>query len=173
MNAQVHTLADEKAAREAAEPFTLFEEDEMAAALARAPDLPDEPEHEEPPMQDLPPLVHQWLRFRDQFEEAMEGGLYRIADLERDIAEGKAYLWPGRNAAVVAQRVVYPSGEAVMQTLWAVGDVEEILAMAPGIEATARLMGCTSMLVEGRAGWTKILKPQGYEPWSVTVRKVL
>jgi len=35
------------------------------------------------------------------------------------------------------------------------------------------MMGCTSMLVEGRAAWKKLLGPMGYEPWSVTLRKAL
>ena len=119
------------------------------------------------------PLAKQWSRFRDQFAEAMEGGLYTVEDLELMIQTGEAYFWPGVNSAVVAKRVVYPSGEAVMQTLWAVGDIEEVVALEPGIAATGRLLGCSSMLVEGRAAWTKVLKSAGYEPWSVTLRKAL
>lgn len=152
------------------QPLHPIDDDEFARALEGAADLP-------PPVGNVTwaetPLARQWARFRDQFAEAMQGGLYTVDDLEMKIATGDAYFWPGKASAVVAQRVVYPSGEAVMQTLWAVGDVEEVLALAPGIEATARLVGCSSMLLEGRAGWSKILRGHGYEPWSVTLRKVL
>jgi hypothetical protein len=45
--------------------------------------------------------------------------------------------------------------------------------MAPGVESMGRMMGCTEMLIEGRAAWAKLLKPLGYEPFSVTLRKAL
>ncbi len=149
------------------------EDDELALALAAAPPIVEAPEPEVSAVVDRrSPIEAQWARFRPQFAEAMEGGLYTVEDLEAKIASGAAYFWPGRNSAVVAERVEYP-GETVMQTMWSVGDLEEVIAMAPGIEATARLLGCTSMLLEGRKGWEKILRPHGYEPWSVTLRKAL
>lgn len=144
--------------------------DDLAAALAAAPDIETPPEPDPEPVS---PLEAQWLRFRDQFADAMEGGLYTIGDLEQMIADGRAYFWPGRAAAVITERVAYPSGEAVMQSIWGVGDLAEILELTPGIEAAARLVGCSRMLIEGRAGWARVLKGRGYEPWSTTVSKVL
>ncbi|MBL8771149.1 MAG: hypothetical protein JNK30_07170 [Phenylobacterium sp.] len=145
--------------------------DEMLAALAAAPDLQGEalPGATRP----LSPLQAQWERFRDRFAEAMAGGLYTIEDLEAMIAGGEAYLWPGADAAIVTQVVAYPSGEKVLQTLWAVGDLKEVLALEPALCASARLLGCSRILIEGRKGWERLLKPAGYEPWSVTVSKVV
>lgn len=119
------------------------------------------------------PMLAQWLRFRPLFEEAMRDGLWTIEDLEAKIAHKRAFLFPGANSAVVAEIVAYPSGERAMQTLWACGDVEEIVALAPGIEATARMMGCTSMIVEGHRGWERVLKRSGYGFMSTTLRKAL
>lgn len=118
------------------------------------------------------PLQAQWERFKPQFAAAMDGGLHDIADLERKIGQGRAYLFPGVNAAIVGERAEY-SGETVFQALWCVGDLAEIEALIPGVEAFARLIGCKSMLVEGRRGWEKLLKPRGYEFFSITVRKGL
>lgn len=155
------------------DPSTILDEDsELARALAAAGGLASSVDDGTNAWATTP-LAKQWARFRDQFAEAMEGGLYTVEDLEVMIVTGEAYFWPGVNSAVVAKRVVYPSGEAVMQTLWAVGDIEEVVALEPGIAATGRLLGCSSMLVEGRAAWTKVLKSAGYEPWSVTLRKAL
>jgi hypothetical protein len=142
-------------------------EDDLEAALDAAEALPDRG----PPAPS--PIEAQWMRFRDQFAEAMDGGPYRIDDLEREVMSGEVYFWPGRNSALVARRVIYPSGEATMETLWAVGDVEEVITLSPGMEATARLLGCSAVMVEGRKGWERVLKPHGYEPWSVTLRKAL
>jgi hypothetical protein len=146
--------------------------DEMTEALANASALPVHPVAARPTAP-ASPLLAQWERFRPAFAEAMEGGLYSIDDLEAEVGSGESYFWPGSTAAVIAKVVTYPSGELVMQTLWAVGEMNEVLALAPGIEATARLLGCSSMLVEGRKGWQRVLQPHGYEPWSVTVRKAL
>lgn len=155
------------------QPLRSADDDELARAMDLAGELPASAEPEDMAMWAHTPLAQQWGRFREAFAMAMEGGLYTVEDLEAMIAGGEAYFWPGVNSAVVAKRVVYPSGEAVMQTLWAVGDIEEVVALEPGIAATGRLLGCSSMLVEGRAAWTKVLKSAGYEPWSVTLRKAL
>lgn len=167
MTANVTSYAEERALR-AAPDLAAGAGDEMAAALAAAPDLAV------PPVGAfVSPLEAQWVRFRDDFAEAMEGGLYTVEDLEEMILEGRAYFWPGAAAAVVAERVVYPSGEAVLQTLWAVGDLAEVLTLEPALCATARLLGCSRVLIEGRKGWERLMKPAGYEPWSVTLQKVL
>lgn len=119
------------------------------------------------------PLLSQWARFRDQFAEAMGDGFWTIDDLEQKIAHRRAFFFPGRASAVVAQIEVYPGGERVMQSLWAVGDVAEIVQMIPGIESVARMMGCTSILVEGRPAWKRALAPLGYGEWSITLHKAL
>ena len=174
MTGNVTSYAEERGRRAGPELPELDEStameagDEIAAALARASDIAAPPE-----VIAASPLEAQWLRFRDEFAEAMEGGLYTVENLEHRILTGDAYFWPGQACAVVAERVVYPTGEAVLQTLWAVGDLEEVLTLEPALAATARLLGCTRVLIEGRKGWERLMKPLGYEPWSVTLCKVL
>jgi hypothetical protein len=173
----VHNYALERASRETNDLSLVDDDladmasDEMAEALARVAPIA-EPAPVVAIPADVSPLLAQWLKFRPQFADAMEGGFYSVEGLEAEILNGEAYFWPAENAAVVAKRVDM-GGEVVMQTLWAVGDLAEVLTLEPGIAATARIVGCSSVLVEGRAGWTKLLKPMGYEPWSVTVRKAL
>jgi len=122
---------------------------------------------------DVDPLLAQWARFRDQFADAMGPGFWTIEDLEQKIAHRRAFFFPGRDAALVGQIEVYPGGERVFQFLWAVGDVRELVAMVPGCEAMARMMGCTAMLIEGRPAWKKVMEPLGYKPWSLTLHKAL
>ena len=119
------------------------------------------------------PLLSQWARFRDRFQTAMDDGFWTIEDLEQKIAHRRAFFFPGADSALVGQVEVYPGGVRVFQVLWAVGEVEELLRMAPGVEAVARMMGCNEILIEGREAWEKLLKPNGYELWSVTLRKAL
>jgi hypothetical protein len=51
------------------------------------------------------------------------------------------------------------------------GDLTEILAMVPGMEAFARLNGCSRSIVEGRKGWEKALRAGGYGFMSVKLEK--
>ena len=122
---------------------------------------------------EVDPLLSQWARFRDRFAEAMDDGLWTIEDLEQRIAHRRAFFFPGHDAAMVGQIEVYPGDVKVFQVLWACGDVNELLTMAPGVEAMARMMGCAETLIEGREAWRKLLEPMGYTLFSVTLRKRL
>jgi hypothetical protein len=119
------------------------------------------------------PLHPQWERFKPQIAEAMDGGFYSIEGVERGLADGRLMLWPAKDSAVITEILTYQGGERVIQALWACGKTEEIVALSPGIEAYGRLMGCTSFLVESREAWKRVLKPLGFELWSVTMRKGL
>lgn len=121
---------------------------------------------------EVDPLLVQWARWRDDFASAMEG-FWTIEDLEQRIAHRRAFFFPGDKAAMVGQVEVYPDGARAFQVTWAVGDVNALLAMAPGVESVARMMGCTDILIEGREAWRKLLAPLGYDLFSVTVHKAL
>jgi hypothetical protein len=123
--------------------------------------------------QEVQPMNPQWARFRDQFAEAMKDSFYSIEGLERSIGQGKSIFFPGVKSAIVGERQVYEGGKVVFQVTWAIGDLEELKNLSYGVESVARLLGCTEMLIEGRAGWQKELKALGYAPFSVTVRKPL
>jgi hypothetical protein len=88
----------------------------------------------------------------------MGDGFWSLEDLEQKIADKRAFFFPGKNAAVVGQIEIYPGGAQVMQFLWAVGDVAEVVAMEPGLVAIARMMGCNAVLIEGRAAWARLHK---------------
>lgn len=138
--------------------------------------MSEAPEHDETVhrlAEPADPVLVQWARFRPLFENAMREGFWTLEDLEQKIAHKRAYFFPGKEAAIVTEVVTYPGGERAMQAIWACGDPDEIVQLAPGVEAVARMMGCTTMLVEGRAAWAKVLKPLGYVNFSVTVRKAL
>jgi hypothetical protein len=119
------------------------------------------------------PTLVQWAKWRDQFAEGMRDGFWTLEDLEQKIAAKRAFFFPGKGAALVGQIEVYPGGERIFQVLWAAGDVTEAIIILPGVEALARMMGCTSMLIEGRPAWKKLLAANGYDLFSVTLNKAL
>ena len=85
---------------------------------------------------------------------------------------GSLLLWEGRKSAILTEDVTYPQHKAV-QVWLAGGDMDEIIAMTPGLEAAARMRGCDRVLIEGREGWQKALSGLGYKPFSFTVVKEL
>jgi hypothetical protein len=123
------------------------------------------------PLPDDPTLV-QWARFRDQFGEVIkkDGGYWTLDDLEARVASHRAFFFPGKAAALVGQIDLYPGGERAFRILWWVGDDAECAKILPGVEALARMMGCTSMLLEDPGIDTGVA---GYEPWTATLRKGL
>lgn len=120
----------------------------------------------------VPPMIEHFDRCKDWLEAALEGGFFTLDDVARAIAENRAQFWPGENAAIVTE--IDSLAQTRIVRVWlAGGDMEEVLAMAKGIESWARLQGCKKVLVEGRQGWAKVLKDQGYEPFSVILTKAL
>ena len=119
------------------------------------------------------PVVVQWARFRDAFASAMDGDLYAVDDLEAKVLSHRAILFAGKGSAIVGETTAYPGGALAMQLLWACGNVEEIVALLPGIEALARIQGCDRMIVEGPRAWERVLKSSGYGFFSATVTKGL
>lgn len=119
---------------------------------------------------DIDPTLRQWARFRDLFAAQMDDGFWTLEDLEARVAARRAFFFPGKAAAMVGQIDVYPGGERAFKVLWAVGDKAEALLILPGVEALARMMGCTSMLIEAA---DLGVDPVGYEAWAVVLRKGL
>lgn len=139
---------------------------EMAAALGRAETLPE-------PVRPTSGPAFELERCRPWLEPALAGGFYGWADVVCALAEGRAQLFPGAAAAIVTETVDYPNGSKAMQVWLAGGDMDEVVAMAPGLMSVARMMGCTDILVEGRKGWERVLGALGFTFFSTTLRKVL
>jgi hypothetical protein len=88
------------------------------------------------------------------------------------IITGQAQLWVGERCAMVTQCVPEPAGLCIHAWL-AGGDLEEIKAMVPGIEAWARAAGCDYATITGRTGWLRALQPQGYSVAGSELKKDL
>ncbi len=131
-------------------------------------------EQSPPPPPQASPAMKEWERCKPWIEAALEGGFYGIGYIEGLLnrPHNPGQFWPGKNAAIVTE--VQDHGDHRVLFCWAAGgDMEEVLAMASGIEAVGRLLGCQYAMSEGRGGWARVMKKHGYEPYSVTIRKAL
>ena len=115
-----------------------------------------------------------YRRFRPRFAKAMDPAFYPIEYLDGLILSGRAQLWVGAHAAIVAEIRDYPGGARVVHGLVAAGRIGEIKAqLIPLAEAWGKAMGCTAAIVESRSGWLRALERQGYEPHQIALRKEL
>ena len=111
-----------------------------------------------------------WARCRPYLEAALKqaGGTHDIEDVARLIEQGRAQFWSGARCAVVTEFYDFPKLRAL--NVWLLGgDLKELLALEPTVEAWARGQGCARMLGGGlRAGWVRALAPRGYRPgWTI------
>ena len=90
------------------------------------------------------------------------------------VEAGRAQLWPLSRSAVVTEIVGYDNDVRHLRLWLAGGDLDELRAFVPRLEAFGRDNGCSKAIIEGRKGWLRALASQGYnEPKAVTLTKDL
>lgn len=120
-------------------------------------------------------IVEDWERCKPWLEAALQhdGGHYDIEDVLSEIVSGNAHFWPGKQSAGVTQFWFFPKVKALNYWL-AGGDLKELVDdMLPCVEAWAAANGCGKIIISGRRGWAKVLKPLGYETVWVAQAKSL
>jgi hypothetical protein len=111
----------------------------------------------------------EWRRCRAWLVPAIEGATE--AEVMRELAAGRAQLWRGERSAMLTQLVDGP--EPFILVWLGGGDLRELLAMRPGVEAWARAQGAHAAWINGRRGWRRTLRRAGFEPCGDELRKVL
>ncbi len=122
-----------------------------------------------PALRVVDPGLEQFERCKEWLEAGLEHSPLSMVDVLKAIQNG-ALFWPGRACAMVTEIAPYGDAKAI-SVLTAGGDMQELRQMALGVEAYGRLNGCKYSLVEGRKGWERALKDDGYVFQSVTLRK--
>lgn len=121
------------------------------------------------------------MELRDEFdrckgwiEDALEysNGTHDIADIQEGVESGRFQFWPGKNSAVITEIYVYPK-KKVFHIFLAGGRMDELLEMWDSIEIYAKVVGCSSLSVSGRKGWTRVLESRGAKHLCTTVIKEL
>ncbi|MGY6283610.1 hypothetical protein ACXIT0_11990 [Methylorubrum extorquens] len=110
---------------------------------------------------------------RDILLEALAHGDGRVNEalLVAQLVRGNYQLWRTENSAGVTQINENPFNKCLFIFL-AGGDLSEIEHIAgPVIEQWAADQGCTSIILSGRRGWERALRPLGYEFQSTNLIK--
>lgn len=75
-------------------------------------------------------------------------------------------------SVTITEVIGYPQ-KRVLQVVLAVGELEDVLALIPEMEAFGKKHGCSSMRMFGRKGWSKVLPKIGWKSPGVTYEKAL
>lgn len=89
------------------------------------------------------------------------------------VVGGRAQLWVSPGCAVVTVIENDPCERRLLVWL-AGGDLDELTKrMLPRVEDWGRTHGCRRLLVIGRPGWERAMKPHGFAPLARVIAKEL
>jgi hypothetical protein len=115
-----------------------------------------------------------YSRWRPAFAAAMDVRLHTPEWLDARLLARSAQFWRSEHAAAVTEIRNYPTGAYDIHGLVAAGDVGEVRdRIVPQVEAWARAIGALGIVVESRSGWARALRPAGFAPHQLAVRKDL
>jgi hypothetical protein len=105
----------------------------------------------------------EWPQWRPMVELALRSGTgtHSIADVEAAIERNEMALMTGDSAILVLEMPSFPQFRA-LRILAACGNLMELKNFAPRIQRVADAFGCTRVIVDGRMGWERTLKPFGF-----------
>ena len=127
-----------------------------------------------PLTQTLRQILDDLDRHRKHIDAALEYAQHShtFDDVVAMVMHGQLRLWSLPNSVMLTEILTYPRYKTYHIFLGG-GELQEILAMHPQIEAAAREAGCSKLSVTGRHGWQKPLKAHGWVPAHVTCTKDL
>lgn len=104
---------------------------------------------------------------------AFTEGTHTIDDIREGVRARSYHFWPGKNSAAITEVCQYPR-KRVFNVFLAGGNLEEIThGMEPDFCSFARFLGCTEIVMAGRFGWEKPLKPLGWHRSAIVLTKSL
>jgi hypothetical protein len=113
-----------------------------------------------------------YLRWRPAFAAAMDARLHTPEWLDARILAGSAQFWRSDDAAAVTEIRPYPTGAYDVHGLVAAGDVVAVREqIIPMVEHWGRAIGALGIVIESRPGWARALRPAGFAPHQLAVRK--
>ena len=96
------------------------------------------------------------------------GGIYSPLDIAQAVAEGRMQSWTRGDSLVVTEVLRFPR-KSLANIVLAMGDLEDVMALQPGIEEFGQGLGCEKLVMAGRPGWVGVLPRFG---WTKTNRVV-
>jgi len=114
-----------------------------------------------------------YLRFRPEIAELLDPRCYAIEWLDEQVVSGAAIVFTSDTAVILVEIKAYPAGAREVHGLVAAGDLAAILPLIDEAEAWGLGNGCIFAGIASRAGWGRVLRDRGYQPYQIELRKEL
>lgn len=119
----------------------------------------------------IPPL---YLRFRDAFAEVLDSRTHSIEWLDAQVWSGHMQVWGNDSACLLTEIKQFPTGAFEVHVMIAAGDMDTLVNdTIKQVERWAHKIGALFVTIASRAGWARVMKSHGYEPWQQEIRKSL
>ena len=107
-------------------------------------------------------------KYRELLERALRhcGDTHTFEDIQKGVACGDMQAWDGDdNGIIITEIVVYPNKKTL--NIFLVGletgkGFEQLKKMEKSLCEFGKMMGCETMTMLGRKGWTKLLPDFGF-----------
>lgn len=119
-------------------------------------------------------LSSEWERCAAWIQAALDESpkTHTLTDVFAMVTRGEAQFWPFERSAMVS--LIWDEPQAKTLHQWLVGgDMDDLMSHNDDAERWARTRGCTRMLVAGRRGWERVMRPFGFEFVGVVLAKEL
>lgn len=98
---------------------------------------------------------------------------YDIQDVIAKVKSGEWQWHENGSGHCITQVSVNKKGQKILQGKFIFGNLEDVMAMSDRIDDFARSEGCVEFTMDGRFGWSKVLKKYGWQVAGVIMSKEL
>lgn len=109
-------------------------------------------------------------------------GRHTLLTTKHAIQDSRMQLWAAFDgpdmetciAVLVTETAQFPSGHISGEIVFAAGEIiPDCLPLLGLVESWAKSVGCSSLRLIGRKGWSRALKTMGYEETAILMEKAL
>jgi len=98
-------------------------------------------------------------------------GSHSVEDVLEEVKEGSAVFYPVRDGAAVFKLGEYPQKRVLLIWLYGGEMASNIKGVLEAAEFHAEELECTELMIVGRRGWERVLKPHGFVHQGVVLTK--
>tara|TARA_R110000824_G_scaffold123440_1_gene281280 strand:- start:202 stop:591 length:390 start_codon:yes stop_codon:yes gene_type:complete len=117
-------------------------------------------------------FAESWQRSKPFLADALgPSGSHSVEDVLEEVKEGSAVFYPVKNGAAVFKLGEYPQKRVLVIWLYGGEMASNIEGVLEAAEFHARELDCTELMIVGRRGWERVLKPHGFVHQGVVLTK--
>jgi len=98
-------------------------------------------------------------------------GSHSVEDVLEEVKEGSAVFYPVKDGAAVFKLGEYPQKRVLLIWLYGGEMASNIKGVLEAAEFHAEELDCAELMIVGRRGWERVLKPHGFVHQGVVLTK--